>query len=173
MPLKKDFDIDEFAELIDCVYDEICIWDSHWHLVYGNTVMYRHYGIKPEDLLGRTIDELSIIRKLWYPTCVPETFKEKKPFIQKQRTITGIDIVTISMPIFDDNNNVKYIVQSVRESDKELFKKLTPVKLADEHADGRNVIYKSYEMSKTVDYANTIAKTSAPILILGETIMVL
>lgn len=169
MPMKNDFDLKEFAELIDCVYDEVCIWDSTWHLVYANKVMYRHYGIRPEDLLGKTIDELSMNRKLWYPTCVPETFKEKRPFIQRQKTITGIDIVTISVPVFDADDNVKYIVQSVRESDKELYKELAPVKPQEEKHEGHRVIYKSREMGNTIEYAYTIANTKAPILILGET----
>ena len=172
MALISGIDLNEFTGLIDDVYDEICIWDSTWHLIYANKVFYRHYNVKPETLLGKTVEELSLKRKLWYPTCVPETFTEKKPFIQRQRTITGIEIITISVPIFDDNDNVKYIVQSVREGEKELNKELTPIKPVgdgDEQGSTRRVIYKSREMHDTIEYAETIAKTDAPILILGET----
>lgn len=171
MALLKNFDMDEFRQLIDDVYDEICIWDASWHLIYANKVFYRHYNIKPEELIGKTVEELSLKRKLWYPTCVPETFTEKKPFIQRQRTITGIDITTISVPVFDDNDNVRYIVQSVREGEKELNKELTPIKPQsdEDEVHERRVIYKSREMGKTLEYAETIAKTDAPILILGET----
>lgn len=172
MPLCKDFDLETFAELVDNVYDEICIWDSTWHLVYANKVLYRHYGLKPEEILGRTVTELSVKKRLWYPTCVPETFNEKKPFIQHQRTITGIEIETISVPVFGDGDseNVKYVVQSVRESTKELFKELTPVKgVSDEDSEGRKLIYKSAAMAACVEYAEKIAKTNAPLLILGET----
>ena len=170
MALLKNFDKEEFIQLIDNVYDEICIWDASWHLIYANKVFYKHYNFRPEALLGKTVEELSDKLRLWYPTCVPETFTEKKPFIQRQRTITGIDIITISVPVFDDNDNVKYIVQSVREGEKELNKELTPVKSrSDDEPHERRVIYKSPEMKKTLEYAETIARTDAPILILGET----
>ncbi len=171
MALLRDFDKDEFIRLIDNVYDEICIWDAEWHLIYANKIFYRHYNIRPEELLDKNVEELSLKRRLWYPTCVPETFTEKKPFIQRQRTITGIDIVTVSVPVFDDNDNVRYIVQSVREGEKELNKELTPIRPEEnnDEANERRVIYKSHEMKRTIEYAGTIARTEAPILILGET----
>lgn len=168
MPLKKDFDLNEFIELIDNIYDEVFIWDSTWHVIYANKTAYRHYGIKAEDFIGKSLEELTVNEKLWSPTCVPETFKEKKPFIQRQKTFLGTDIETISVPVFDDNDNVKYIVQSVRDANKDLFKELVPVKGIHEDKDNK-IVYRSKEMEDIISYSEKIAKTKAPILILGET----
>lgn len=161
-----------FLDLIDNVYDEIVIWDEKYTLIYANRACYRHYGIYPEELIGKTLNELTVKEKYWFPSSLPYIYKEKKPVIQNQKTFLGIDIVTISTPILDENGNVKYIVQSVRDDYSYLYTKLAPIKGVEEdknYTPGKNFIYKSESMKQVIDYANKVAKVKAPFLILGET----
>lgn len=165
-------DINEFIEIIDNVYDEIFIWDSNRTVVYANKACYRHYGLMPKDLIGKTLEELSNLEKLWWPSCVPTTMDIKEPFMQKQRTFLGMNIVTISVPFFDENNNVKYVIQSVREDDETLLASLSVLSGYEE--DGNEniknmVITQSPVMKETLKFVNKIAPTKAPVLILGET----
>lgn len=170
MLLKDEFSFETFVELIDDVYDEIFIWDADMRVVYANKACYRHYGLRPEDFIGKSISEFTIQENLWTPTCVPDTVTEKKPVLQKQKTFLGTDIVTISVPIFDEHDNVKYIVQSVRDEPQFLFKELSPIRgTAAEMPEGQSILYKSALMKQVVDYGKRVAPTKAPILILGET----
>ena len=170
--LYENFDFDEFTKLADAIYDEICIWDADMRVVYINDACYRHYGLAPDYFIGKTVEELMEREKLWYPTDVYATLDNKKPSIQRQRTFLGFDITTISVPIFDSFNNVKYIVQSCREDEKNLFAELAPLHMKNQPEEGhsRNVlVYKSPAMQEVVDQADTVAKTKASVLILGET----
>ena len=169
-----DIGFEEFVRLIDDVYDEIFIWDDQMRVVYANKACYRHYGASPEEFIGKKLEEFTEHDKLWSPTIVPRTFLQKKPMIQRQKTLLGMDIVTISVPVLDNSNNVKYVVQSVRDEESMLFRELEPVPepesdsgtLEDEQD---RYIYRSPAMKKVIKCIERIATTDAPVLLTGET----
>lgn len=97
---------EEFMSLIDLVYDEICIWDSGHRMVCINEACCSHYGLRPKEFIGKRRSDLCMQDKLWFPTVVIDTVKMKKPVIQRQKTILGQDITTISVPVFDSADNV-------------------------------------------------------------------
>lgn len=171
MILKDEVAFKTFVELIDNLYDEIFIWDENRRVVYANKACYRHYGMQPQDFVGKTLEDFTEKERLWTPTCVPNTFEEKKPVIQRQKTFLGIGITTISVPIFDEANNVKYVVQSVRDDERDLFKELSPIQGIMEEGVfvEERMIYKSQAMKNVMEDSKKVAKTKAPILILGET----
>ncbi len=170
MLLKDSISLEHFVKMIDQCYDEIFIWDKNGKIVYANNACYRHYGIHPEGFLGRTLLQCTENEKLWSPSCVSMTFDEKRPMLQKQKTFLGVDIVTISVPIMDENGEVQYVLQSVRDREDSLYRVLASQMLEEEIKEGgTKIIYKSAEMAETLRVANKIAKTKAPILILGET----
>lgn len=166
-----ELDLNTFKSLIDNVYDEICIWDDNYKLLYVNKACYRHYGLTPDEMMGESLDYFLEKENYWSPSSLVYVYKEKKPVIQKQKTYLGIDITTISVPILDSNNNIKYVIQSDRDSQSELFKKLSPISRIESNGSeiGEKLIYKSYGMKSVAGYANKVAKVMAPLLILGET----
>ena len=171
MDYKFDLDINTFVNLIDNVYDEICIWDANYRMIYINKACYRHYGLNPREMIDNTLDFFVDKENYWSPTSVNYIYEEKKPVIQKQKTFLGIDIETISIPILDEYGNVKYIVQSVRDSASSLYKRLAPISgiAVDEGNCNEKIIYKSFAMNSVVEYAKKVATVKAPLLILAET----
>lgn len=171
MLLKDSLRFDEFVKMVDQCYDEIFIWDKNGKIVYANNACYRHYGIQPEGFIGKTLQECTVNEKLWSPSCVSLTFDEKRPMIQNQKTFLGIDIVTISVPIMDEQGEVQYVLQSVRDRDSSLYRVLASQTLEEEtsNASDIRIIYKSTVMKDTLKFARKVAKTKAPVLILGET----
>lgn len=167
----QELDFSTFKNLIDNVYDEICVWDHNYKLIYMNKACYRHYGLFPHEMIGKSLEFFIDKEDYWGPSSVPYIYKEKKPVIQKQKTFLGIDIETISIPILDEKNNVKYVVQSVRDSKSNLYKKLSPISGPSLQTDEKNenLVYKSFGMNSVVEYINKVAKVKAPLLILGET----
>lgn len=170
MLLNDSVSFEAFVKILDQCYDEIFIWDRDGRIIYANNACYRHYGISARDFIGKTLQECTVNEVLWSPTCVPMTFGEKRPVIQRQKTFLGIDIVTISVPILDEHGEVEYILQSVRDEDDSLFRRLNS-RLPDEevHRAQEKVICRSDIMKSTLRFADKIAGTKAPVLILGET----
>lgn len=172
MLLENSVTFEEFVKMLDESYDEIFIWDKNHKIIYVNNACIRHYGLPAQYFVGKTLEECIVHEKLWSPTCVPLTFDEKRSFIQREKSLLGIDMLTISSPILDDEGNVKYVFQSVRDDEEDLFKMLSPriLKSAQEET-GMDVkiIGKSPAMIKTLNFADKIAATKAPVLILGET----
>lgn len=71
----------------------------------------------------------------------------------------------------DERGEVQYVLQSVRDRDDSLFKILSSQMLKEETSDAQEtkIIYKSAVMGETLHMADKIAKSKAPVLILGET----
>ncbi len=164
-------ELDALISSIDNIYDEIVIWDNNYTVLYANKACCRHYGLTPDDLIGKSLDYFVDKEKYWTPSSVPYVYKEKKSVIQNQKTKLGIDIVTISVPVFDEDHNVKYVVQSARDSNDFLYKMLSPLEVNqnNELNDCREIIYKSDSMKEVMSLAKKVASYNVPCMILGET----
>ncbi|WP_432663303.1 sigma 54-interacting transcriptional regulator [Wukongibacter baidiensis] len=165
------FDLRTLIDLMDNIYDEIVIWDNNYTVLYVNNACYRHYGLRPEEIIGKTLDEFIVTEKYWSPSSLPYVYSEKKSIIQHQKTLLGIDVVTISVPILDEQNNVKYVIQSVRDEDDYLYKKLSPMEASADDKFHRNnyIIHRSDKMKRVIKFARKIAPVKVPCMILGET----
>ena len=60
MYLIEDFDLIGFIALIYNIYYPVFIWDSSSHIIYANKTAYRHYGIKAEDFIRKSLEELTV-----------------------------------------------------------------------------------------------------------------
>lgn len=175
MLLNEELTLNELIRILDNSYDEIFIWDENYRAIYCNNAAYRHIGVSSGDILGKTIDECTANENWWHPTCVKATFKEKRAIIQQQKTFLGLNITTISIPVFDRPGHVKYVLQTARQDESELFRMMSPN--MPDYTDNdtetsvskTSIIYKSSVMKKTMESADKIASTDATVLILGET----
>lgn len=158
---------EKFKEVIDNLHDEIMIFDNNYRLVYVNKASVRHYGIEPEKLIGKKFSELD--ETFWGNSTLPEVYEKKKTVARRQVTNQGIDIVTISIPVLDENNEIEYVGQNVND-----------IYFLNEIQDGcidcdidinddNSFIYKSIEMEKVLSTLNKIKNIKSTCLILGET----
>ncbi|WDV46554.1 sigma 54-interacting transcriptional regulator [Clostridiaceae bacterium M8S5] len=171
MSYDTKFDLLTFIDLIDNIYDEIMIWDNNYTVLYVNKACYRHYGLRQEDIIGKRLDEFTEKDTYWTPSSIPSVYRHKKPIIQNQKTFLETNLVTISVPILDEENNVKYVIQSVRDDDDYLQKMLSPIEITkDESLNCDNsLIHKSENMKQVIKFSKKIAKVKVPCMILGET----
>lgn len=109
------YNINDIMNLIDSMYDEVLIYDNNYRIVYINKSCQRHYNCKQEDMIGKNFFDY-VDNDFWEPSILPIIYKEKKPYAIKQKTYLGIELFTIAVPIFDDNNNLKYVVMNVRDN---------------------------------------------------------
>ncbi len=156
---------EDFKKVIDNLHDEIMIYDNNYKLVYLNKASVRHYGIEPEDLIGKKFSDLD--ETFWGNSTLPEVYEYEKTVAKRQVTNKGIDIVTISSPVFNENSELKYVGQNV--NDIYLLDEFQNQCFNSEIDKDDQFIYKSSDMEKIISTLNKIKNIKSTCLILGET----
>ena len=103
----------DMRDIMDHLSDEIMVFDAHYRMVYVNEACRRHYGLPPEALIGKTFDELD--GTFWGNSTLPEVYATKKRVAHRQITNQGCDIITISVPLLDENGDIRYVIQNVND----------------------------------------------------------
>lgn len=165
-----NLDYDTFKNIIDNLHDEIMVFDHNFNLIYLNKASNRHYGISPEYFIGKNFADLD--NNFWGNSTLPKVYKEKKTVIQRQVTNVGDEIITISVPIFDENQKLKYVVMNV--NDISIFKNITPdennsIDIVYPKQFKSKYIYISEVMKNLMQTIHRISATEFPLLITGET----
>lgn len=162
---------DEFKMIIDNLHDEIMVYDDNYKLVYLNNASKRHYGIEPKEMIGKDFNSLN--ETYWGNSTLPEVYKTKKTVAKRQITNMGKDIITISVPIFDEKGNIKYVAQNVNDiyyineinqAEQSSVEVLNKVEKSSENFFGENE-----KMKDVYSMVCKIKDIDAPCLILGET----
>lgn len=156
--------------IIDQLHDEIMIYDNNYRLVYLNKASSRHYGIPAEKLIGKKFDELDQV--YWGNSTLPLVYKTKQMVTKRQITNLGQDILTISVPIFDDKGNLQYVAQNV--NDIYYINQISKTEQASvlvmkDKSEKEAFVYKSEAMKDILFMAEKLKNIQSPMLILGET----
>ena len=107
---------EKFKTIIDNLYDEIIVYDDCYNIVYVNNACERHYNCSAREMIGKSFfDFISQHNNCWDCSILPIVYQNKKPYMAHQKTISGIEITTIAIPLFDNKNNIEYVVMSVRD----------------------------------------------------------
>ncbi len=159
---------EKLHELVDELYDEVCICDNNFKIIYINKACQRHYGYEASKLIGkefRTVEQ----NGWWDQSILPHVYKDKKPYAIKQKTYTGSELFTIAVPVFDKKGNVEYVVMSVRDSVNENILFASPHQEAiAEPKSTVNILYESEEMAQVMDLLLRVSQTDANCLFVGE-----
>ncbi len=171
----NDLNYEQFIDLIDNLHDEINIWDSEFKLLYINKACERHYGVPKEKMIGKNYFDL-MGEKAWYPALLPHVYKEKVPLMKKQLTQLGGTIESITVPIMDEEGNLKYVISSVRDESSvreyELntrIEELGKKEFDEKYILQNTIVYKSQMMKDTMELADKLCDVDSPVVLLGET----
>ncbi len=163
-----NMDIDSFLKTIALMYDELLVYDNKYNIIYINNACARHYSCTPEEMIGKTFWDF-IDDKWWEPSVLPMVYEQKKAFAIRQKTYIGKELLTIATPIFDDNNEIAYVVMNVRDevNEKDI---LNPQYISKNHAlkAQERLIYKSKEMVQVIDMLAKISQASINTVFTGE-----
>ncbi len=164
----NELNYETFFSIIDVMYDELLIVDDNYNIVYINKACSRHYGCPPEDMIGRSFLEL-IDNGWWEPSILPVVYQNKKAMAIKQKTYTGTQLLTIAVPLFDENNEIKYVVMNVRDTinEADLY---NPQYIAEAwKPDPRqDPIYKSEIMKNVFELAAKVSTLDTTCILTGE-----
>lgn len=157
-----------FKNLIDNLYDEVFVWDDNYKIVYVNKASYRHYGVSPEELIGKSFFEL-IKKEYWYPSVLPEVYKNPRTLSIVQKTHMGAKMKTTAVPIFSADKKLTYVAMTV----KDIVSKKTSLEedSLEEELEGlenKKFITMSDEMTDLLNLTEKIAEVDSTVLIQGE-----
>lgn len=173
----------DFKEISDNLYDGMYISDGTGKTIYINEAYSRITGINKEEVIGRTVKEISEKGNIFEGAVTMDVIERKEMVNSLGKSFkNGKDILVTGSPIFDEIGNVRLVVINNRDiSDlKELEHKIAElhnesIKASEEirflrkqQISNNNVIYKSENMNAVMDLVGTIGPTDVTILITGE-----
>jgi len=159
-------------KILDHSSDEIFVVDGNKRIVYVNRVCERHYGLKPEEVIGKNSVEL-FEEGYWTPSVIPPVFEEKRTIVMKQTTYLGGELITTAVPVLNAADEIDLVV--ITSQQLQHFTSIRPG-LEDpgssEEEEGEqteiNVVTNSDKMKKILKMCQKIAKVDSTVLIGGE-----
>lgn len=154
---------EELWRILNHLHDEIIIYDKERRLVYVNQAAQRHYGKSAEELIGTPYDKLG--DTFWGGATIPEVFATKRMVTKRQLTNLGMDVITTSVPILDDDGEVQFVAQNV--NDVHLPHQIG--EQTDEVQDDAVFLYSSRLMHEFFIMVDKLKNVQNQCLLLGET----
>lgn len=160
--------VETLKKILDYSSDEIFVLDAEQRVIYVNSVCEKHYGLKPEDVVGKYNSEL-YEKGYWKPSIVPIVFKEKKTVTIKMTTYLGAELLTTAVPILNDKNEIEYVVTTSQElQNYKSIKTEKEEKLPLDSSNSSTPITNCEKMKNILKVCEKIAKVDSTILIQGE-----
>lgn len=103
-----------YKKIVENSHDEIFVTDGDGVAVYCNKKFEQNYGIKREKIIGKDcsfIVDDNYVDVLY----LDKVIKDKKSITYKQKTKVGRTILNTSVPIFDDDGDVLYVIENCRD----------------------------------------------------------
>jgi len=177
----KYISYDVLKRVVDHAYDEIFVYDNDYKVLYVNKACERHYGMKQKALIGKDFKSLLEL-ECWYPSILPSVYKEKRRMTIEQTSFLGEKLITTAVPLFDENNEIEYVVMSVRDAFCDITlqrEKIERSITADNTGliiDRENIkafiedkiITRSKVMEELIDFSKRVSNVDSTILIHGE-----
>ena len=176
-----DLKANDLLKILDNSSDEIFVTDRNGKIIYVNPVCESHYGLKVNDLLGKSAYDI-VEAGYCYPSVMPEVLEKKIRVNIEQETILGKKLIVTATPVFDINGEIEFIIQNARnitqlaaikqdlENAREIVKRYKEEvqKLRKKQQKALNLITHSKEMKRLLGLAKHVATTDTTVLITGE-----
>lgn len=171
-----------FKNILETSHDEIWVCDKEGKTIYCNKTFENNYGINRKEMLGKTAMYL-VENGFSDQTPIGEVIRTKKTVSMAQNTIKGRKLIITATPFLYEDGEINFIVENCRDiTELEAIKtKLIDQDLEiqnykdtiDALSSGQNNTYnimnfKSKAMNQVLDSVHKVAKTSATVLLQGE-----
>jgi len=161
--------------------DEFFVVDREGKVIYVNEACKRHYGLKPEEMIGKSVFEFSNAG-YYFPCLIPFVFKERRMMTMEQMTRYGKKLTVTATPVFAQDGEIEYVVMNSRDITeiKSLEYDLAEYQEQGEKQDQKTLIESqknsaanklivfSEGMKKCVNIASKVAAVDTTVLITGE-----
>lgn len=172
----------DFREISDSLYDGMYISDGGGRTLFINEAYTRITGIEKEQVIGRTVEEISREGKLYKGAVTTEVLKKKERISSIGKSlVNNKEHLVTGTPIFDDSGNVRLVVINNRDiSDlKELESKMMKmqsnqilaneeIKFLRKQLSSKAITSIDKSMVSIMELIDTIAPIDVTVLITGE-----
>lgn len=104
-----NLDKELLVKILDNTFMNIFVADSNGKIVFANQGSLDVLGISREDLIGMTCQEL-LDKNIIDHSITLDSLGKKESVVGEQRTIMGHNLLAISRPLLDDEDNIIYIM---------------------------------------------------------------
>ncbi len=171
-----------YKKILETSHDEIWVCDQEGKTIYCNKAFERNYGMKREDMMGKTAMYL-VENGYSDQTPITEVLKSKKPCTLSQKTSTGRNLMITAIPFINLEGDIDFIVENTRDITELEQLKLDMTTQTDQlnrYKQEIDVIrqqslfhptlhqFKSHAMTRIYETIERIAATMATVMIQGE-----
>lgn len=168
---------EQMDAIFEASFDYLFVTDSEGQVTKVNPAYYRITGIKPKEVLGKTMYEL-VAQGFYDRSCSIEVIETLKPVTFVQKIKTGRTVLVTGNPVFDDKGNLICVVTNGRD-----ITELNELKMAVEQKEELSEHYKtkyfnlkgyrdyvvaSTAMAELMQTVNQIAQFDSAVMITGE-----
>ncbi|MDP4160576.1 MAG: sigma 54-interacting transcriptional regulator, partial [Bacillota bacterium] len=121
IPNRANFDAEnlelsqaQFKAILENSFDEIFVINNKGIVLYVNEACERHYGLKPSEVIGKTVHYL-VAQGYYTPALAPIVFREKKRITLEQETRFGKKLVVTATPVLDEQGEIDFVVMNSRD----------------------------------------------------------
>ncbi len=171
----------DWEEIVDHLHSDVLITDASGVILYTNKVIEHFYGMKREEILGRTVMELERER-VFYPSVVRKILATKKSQTLIQETKLGHKFLVTGKIIYDDRQQIKFVVtyahdvtelvnlrEYVTQMEHEIQKiRKEMLEMSINKKKREGIIATSPKIIKILDSAEKVSKFNTTILLTGE-----
>jgi len=156
-------------------FDEVYVTDGHGITLRVNKATERLYGIKAEDLVGKSVFDLER-EGVFYPSVSGMALQHRKRVTVLQTTLDGKRLMTTANPVFDENGEIVLVISSSKDvsdvlsitQESRAKKDVSTSKQALMDSQGP-LVSRSPVIQSLLHMAHRVASTNASVLLLGET----
>ncbi|MGL4485210.1 MAG: sigma-54 interaction domain-containing protein [Anaerovoracaceae bacterium] len=164
----------EIYNILNAMHDDVLIADKDGLVVEVNKSFEKVYGISSEEAKGSTVYELES-KGFFKPSVTARVLKTKKKITMRQENNKGNTIIVTATPIFDEDDNLKYVISFSRDITEQLHLEEENKALAKEVSELANqipgrgeIVAKSIAMKDVLKTAERVASFDVNILITGS-----
>lgn len=177
----------DFKIVVDALDDSIFITDAEGVCLYVNPAHQHNTGILPEEVIGRSVYDITAEGKLFTGGATGDVIKNKKKAFRLatvNKTDPPVTGYTVGVPIFDQKGRLNQVVVSSRpilslQALQEDFGKFLAeanaldrsrdnVRILEKTVSSKRLVGSSYALQKVYNTIEKASPTDATILITGE-----
>ena len=173
---------DYLSQVLDVFSDGVCVTDAQGKVLFLNAMHEAMTGVQHDSMIGHDVHEFTS-KGVFDVVLNPEVFRTGKMITRVQTLSNGRRLVLEGHPIFDSHHNVVFCVTLLRDESslqelqsrllfqKEMLDVFSKLSNSPQNSAFTQMpeIVQSSVMTRLRNKVSVIAKTDAPVLILGET----